>query len=1274
MTTGPIQRLGMLAAKPIYDFDRALESAAAPKKDTPKDPGKDVATPAFGEYKHIEVVEDNKRLTYTTLDGKQVVVDKALDPELYKVVLADYRTLEAMKDGFTLSRDNDDVLMFLDYNDPSKVDRRHEHEGVIMFEFGANKMVINERLTPDTFKRFSRLKHLQQSPSSGELVNPSYKLPLATADYKSIRVLEEGVVQAEMTAGKTYVVSRDLTPSQFAQLESIGKAKSALETFKGQGYELVNELPKSVDPNKLKIDAVDKETGVIAFEYDSKRYAISKLDALDWDMAHAEDLVPQPGIYLDGWIQRPTASETVGGTKLIDTLLDFHAVSGTPAEQAFKDAYDKDLRVVDDAQPVPKLAQIESIEVSGEGVLMVKWGRGDTQVVLEAIAPAAYERFMQMHSTLEGISAAEKEGFRLAGNDDYLSSTEDVKDIGVPDQLGQGLITYVVHKPGGEEQKFVVSADYNPALHAQLLEAATAKQMSPEVLSELRTTYNIPADSELSVDTLATTEKDEKGSPLSLQDLQFKLMYDEYKAGVESGSIDKNDPRAKFIRALDAKSRVENGMPIVPHGSVDTIFVAPGEPMWLESRDVRDTIFDARAVDEALAKGISDPQIQKDLERFKSEARSKVEGGEEKINAVEQRLEALAGSDDLRLYLKALEDAGQGDAAKMEVQRIYMGLAHFDVQKADDFVRDLSRDGWLMELDKIMGDPGSVSAENAALAGSDTTNFILRAMRAAGDMPSHLINAYETTFQKIYQNKATAADIDKVWRELGETAKVRELTTDDVRAAMDKTESFKASGFSPLSASEKSNVFTMFAHLKDAGVLGSVSGTMGLIRGIYQLVGNPTNLAATAEGRLVIASDFVTFLSFSNGFMTLGSKTYDSLFNTHTNAKFGLSTPIQDLLWGADPTVTYPLGAAGLQDELHKLTAVEQRNALKELPFDPDLLDADARDTRDVFRDLPFDDDVDPRSSGGGLNPDADRRDIFRDLPFDDDVDPRPQGGVSADADRRDIFRDLPFDDDVDPRVNPNVDHRDIFRDLPFDDDVSPTQTPSEKRLTPSQIESFSRGMINGGGVKYGVSASVGYRIAGSVSRFLGAGGDFAGGVIGIVLGAFGLRGGIQSGDKLQIAAGSLGIVGGLGSTVAGLGSIGSAFGITGTLGRVLSFAGPLGFITGAAMGFVGAFLSIARSEQLKKMSQRDWKDIEDFKNDGLLKEGGDEAYAWVQTYMHNWGQRDSPKDQSIFDFRSDEWERRETRRTLDHENYAGDGDNAWQTEFPEPSAGNFVQ
>src|SRR5471032_620819 len=109
----------------------------------------------------------------------------------------------------------------------------------------------------------------------------------------------------------------------------------------------------------------------------------------------------------------------------------------------------------------------------------------------------------------------------------------------------------------------------------------------------------------------------------------MKDLLDEYRAGDKDGSIAQDDPRAKFVRAIEAKSMCENGMSIVPEhgqwyqGDAD-------DPISVTSRDVDEKILDERAIDEQLNTLMGDPNIQKDMKAKYDDALTKVDGGSDK--------------------------------------------------------------------------------------------------------------------------------------------------------------------------------------------------------------------------------------------------------------------------------------------------------------------------------------------------------------------------------------------------------------------------------------------------------------------------------------------------------------------------------------------------------------------------------------------------------------------------------------------------------------------
>ncbi|AMB84608.1 hypothetical protein AWM79_04495 [Pseudomonas agarici] len=872
-----------------------ISNSGNPNAPAPKEAKADESAPKLFDYKSIEPPEKHGKDTirYTTNDGKEVVVNRATAPKLYEQVLKDQLTLQARADGYTLSVDNEDSLGYADHI--SEIDTSHADEGVITYKFGANQMVVNNTLTPDTFNRLMHAKDALKFKQDGyELVGDTQKLPASSTEYKSIEHKDNGLTLVETKDGKRYVISEDLNPELSKQLGYQGEVQKVLDKGKADGYERASSLPSDYDISKLNVESIDEKSGVIKFQYDGKKYLLPPGDASETEST----LPPDIRIGRAGSNDKSPSLE-LRGTRLYGLLTALKQTEGTVAHDALVNAIKNKDYLAEDNETPASLADIDNIHAYSEGgVEVVTLKNGKTITVIEALAPDSFQAYGETGKTLDGIARAQGEGYRLAGEDEYLPSTEDISGVGAVDEYGPGLITYTYQKPGGQQEKVVVSEEINPELFAQV--AGHRDEITTQVndVDELRKEYGLPPSSELNINELPTTEKDEDGNPLGIQDLTLQNLVKEYREGVENGSIGEDDSRAKFLRALEAKSMTDNGMTVIPeHGRGYKSDAT--DPIEVTGRDVREDIFDVKAIDKRLAELSSDEKIMADMERINKDSKSKVVGGEGKIAEVEEKLKTSANSESFRKYIKALEDSGKTELAQQEIQQTYLGLAQIDPKMAEQFKGDLSRDTMIMDLDAIIGDPSKISEDNSALAAIDTTKYWLRAARGITDIPSHLISAWETTVEKFIKNKDDAVSFGKVYAALGDKyMRNGTLTEADIKDAL----AAEKNAFKSLSSTEKDNLTKMFATMRETGTLGSMSGLFGLARGIYQLHGDPGKIASTSEGRLGIAADFLTFASFSNGFLTLGAKTADLILKTKIYDNLGLSKTIPDM-WRKPGTV-----------------------------------------------------------------------------------------------------------------------------------------------------------------------------------------------------------------------------------------------------------------------------------------------------------------------------------------------------------------------------------
>ncbi|MCJ0975094.1 hypothetical protein MST27_17110 [Pseudomonas sp. PS1] len=215
--------------------------------------------------------------------------------------------------------------------------------------------------------------------------------------------------------------------------------------------------------------------------------------------------------------------------------------------------------------------------------------------------------------------------------------------------------------------------------------------------------------------------------------------------------------------------------------------------------------------------------------------------------------------------------------------------------------------------------------------------------------------------------------------------------------------------------------------------------------------------------------------------------------------------------------------------------------------------------------------------------------------------------------------------------------------------------------LTEDQLKEVLKGYKGGaGGYISGLpEATRNSRIFTSALKVLNLVGDGFSGVADLVIGALKLD--KAKGDKALIAEASMTIAAGGLTTIGAGASLGNALGLT--LARALT--APF-FWAGAIVSFITLGFSIYHDIKLNnalKDNQKALADLfKDFEADGLLVEDGGKRYEFLDEYIEQYGQRDAPDDQSIFDYRSDEYEYfKEKGHTYwdgQHEDYKGDGDN----------------
>ncbi len=161
-------------------------------------------------------------------------------------------------------------------------------------------------------------------------------------------------------------------------------------------------------------------------------------------------------------------------------------------------------------------------------------------------------------------------------------------------------------------------------------------------------------------------------------------------------------------------------------------------------------------------------------------------------------------------------------------------------------------------------------------------------------------------------------------------------------------------------------------------------------------------------------------------------------------------------------------------------------------------------------------------------------------------------------------------------------------------------------------------------------------KIAGSTIGVLVAGADFVGGIGDIVLGAYTIKGGIDSNDPLQKAQGSLGILAGVTGAIAG--GIEIAGLITTVSSAITAAVSPL-FLATVVLAGIGAIIGFfVDHNKMQAATDKQGQWFKDLAGDGVLQDDWGDKVEYARYEIYTYGGRDAPEDQSIYDFQSKEW------------------------------------
>ncbi|MGY2364920.1 hypothetical protein ACW9IO_20385 [Pseudomonas azotoformans] len=743
--------------------------------------------------------------------------------------------------------------------------------GLIRYETqDGKKVIVSEQDSPELFKQvstdFKSLSGVVASQNAGyQSLGADGSAPAKLADYKSLGPPDEtgpGVIRYETQDGTKVVISQRDNPEAFQKAKDAYASFTGLSSSEDAGYKRASDNEVWPPYGGTAVGPVDEVgPGLIRFESNGQKMVVARDD----------------------------------NPKLFDYLAGLHEVYTDPGKKAVVEGELNNGAVLADANtPVPGLNDYKNFNWNNDqkdNILTYELHDGTKVVVSADVSPELFKSVATANDTWAKIHTSEGEGYKLAGPNDFLKNTDIT--FGSPDELGDGLIRYET-----SEGKVIVSKELSPQLYDDV--AAKWEAWSASSVDDTRAKHNLPKADELDVLNLDTgvhaDEKDDKSPTLSVSELATTQLIDTYREGVKNGSIPKDDPRAKLVRALEAQAAYQNGHGITGYEEAKR----PFNTTWREfddkqteltSADMHD-IIDGKAVQKQIGELFNDPTVQADYKSKMDEAINKLPNKDE----IKQKLLDLTSNPDYVLYLKDLQSQGKTFEAQKDLSDTLTSLSLFDPEAASKAAQNIQADGLTTDLNAILSDPSKISDENKELATKDLFGLLKGVLKGnVLDLPRRTQETLEKFLNEGLQGKEKSAAVTKALEELGAVyQKNGAISEADLKTALSKP-------YIPVA--DRGMLGELFNTLNSKGILGSLGAGVSLFSGIYQLVGKGGKLGETPAQRMTIAKDFLSFAGGSSHFVRLGDKIGEAL------GKGGLV----DFL-GLDKTLPEIWGKTGMQE------------------------------------------------------------------------------------------------------------------------------------------------------------------------------------------------------------------------------------------------------------------------------------------------------------------------------------------------------------------------
>lgn len=847
MSTSPVNQVpdSKLPKSNLLSFTKVLESRQRSTASY-RPAAVDEKAPGLGDFSEIEKPGQAgaDTIRYVTKEGDHVIVSKSTSPELFKRLEAIQGQVvgvnQSFKDGYALAASDAKV--------PDSINEKligppdEAGEGLIRYvDADGKKVIVSEQDNPELFKQlsedFKALSGINASEKDGYVrAVGDAKTPEKLTDIRIVGPEDEagpGLIRFETQDGKKVVVSKRDNPTLFEFALNAREQLQGKDKSRDDGYRVAGDNETWPPFDGTTIGPPDEMgPNLIRYEHNGEKVVVARED----------------------------------NPKLFDHLAGMYRVMTDPDKKSAVEGALNSGAVLEDANsPLSGLNDITdfSWQVGEEGnVLSYKTQDGKQHVVSKDVAPEQFKQVEKVRETWAKIHDSEAQGYKLAGPNDFVKNQNTI--MGSPDELGDGLIRYQ-----NDDGKFIVSKDISPQLYEDVLARWTGATEGE--VDSTRSSHKLPPEKEVDVLNLGTGEhadpKDPKSPELSVSELATQKLIEDYRKGVEDGSIAKDDPRAKLVRALEAQAAYSNGHGITGYTEDPGAFggtwreFSDGQTQ-LTGADMHD-IIDGPKLKETIGELFSDPTIAKDYKDRMNAAIDKIPNKDE----VKKKLQDMVGEhrDDYIAYLNDLKKQGKVTEAQEDLSNTLTSLSMFDPDAATKAAQDIQADGLTVDLNELIADPSKISEDNKELATKDLFGLLKSVLKGELlDLPRRTQETIEKFLEEGFKDKKTTSAVSKALEELGEAYKTNgKVSEADIKTALSK---------SYVPVADRGKLGEVFSALNTKGILGSMGAGVSLFSGIYQLVGNGGKLAETDLQRLSIAKDFLSFAGAGSHFVRLGDK------------------------------------------------------------------------------------------------------------------------------------------------------------------------------------------------------------------------------------------------------------------------------------------------------------------------------------------------------------------------------------------------------------------